>query len=112
MAWPVYSTALFRAAGFTGDATVSVPAGQIFIVRDIDVYADVPNLGRVVFYAIELPTNATFAWFNWSSLEQNLKMWRGRQVISPQGGAGALLVRNIGGSPCDVSISGYVLTQP
>jgi len=110
LAYPVYSSVLFRAQGVTGEHDVFVPAGEVWVVRDLDAYGTVDSLGRIELYLVELPSFATFAWFNWSSGEQNLKQWRGRQVITPQGGAGALRVQNLGGTPVDVSVSGYRFT--
>ena len=109
---PVYSKVFFRQAGFTGVTTLTVPSGFVWVVRDVDVYADISDLGRVDFFLSELATNAAFVWFNWSSGEQNLKMWRGRQVIAPLSGAGGLTIKNDGGEGCDVSISGYELSEP
>jgi len=89
-----------------------VPAGFVWVLRAVDVYADVSDLDRVDFFVSEASTDAAIVWFNWSSAEQNAKHWEGRQVIPELGGAGGLRIKNDGGQGCDVSVSGYELSLP
>ena len=107
MATPVYTVPFFRQTGLVGEVTVDIPSGQTWVVRDVDAYASVSALGRVDLFVMAGPDRTAFVWFNWSSGEQNAKHWEGRQAIVSDTTVRSLIVRNDGGDPVDVSVTGY-----
>jgi hypothetical protein len=113
---PVYSVVIHRERGFEGSLTIAPPAGYVWVVRDVDVYANAQLDQATDFFVEEASTGATFVWFNWSASEQNLKQWRGRQVIPSLALGGGITIRQVTtlpdiSLPVDVSISGYQLTE-
>lgn len=110
MARPVYSLRIFASAGLVpGAGTVGpvVPAGLIYVLRDIDAFCDTAASGdnMVVFsqvggilWDLLIPTTPEGAGFQ----------WRGRQVYAEGEQIG---FRSFQGT-WSVAASGYQLTLP
>lgn len=107
-----YSRCLFRLAGLTGFHQINVPPGYLWIMRDIDVYGNMTIDRTADILVSELFSDATIAWFHFDLGERRHDQWVGRQVIPYTQGLGGLQIRNEETGPCDVSISGYVLSDP
>lgn len=102
----VYSRNFVALATSTVGATVVVPAGGLYIVRDIDVVDASGSANSFVFEG----SSSQVIWFQTytpggptSSFE-----WRGRQVIE----AGDSFRVFSGGGPWHMTVSGYSLTLP
>ena len=102
---PVYSLLIFAEAGVDGLRVMSPPDGFRWVVRDIDVYANVTFASREVH--IIGSQGQTFAWWDWNTGDQAAFHWTGRQCIDPPG-----QLRVVTSDLVDVSISGYQLALP
>lgn len=110
MARAVYSQRFFAFAGATpvGPVGPIVPAGFVFVVRDIDAVvrssgtAQLEILGQVVGQLIALWS------YPQSPVPDNNFEWRGRQVF----GVGERVGISVLSGSWDVAISGYQLTLP
>lgn len=99
----VYSTRFLAVAVATETVTLTVPAGKVWIVRDLDV---VPRSGDVAHNVEWYGSAGQIIWF-WSTVPgggQPAGAWRGRQVFYQGetmsfGGQGAF----------DMTCSGYEL---
>lgn len=103
---PVYSVELVAVAGLAGTVLFTVPAGNIVILRDLDVtyFSGLTSAGCNLTGS----QGQTIAHLGWASLEStSTKSWRGRQVIGP-----AEHFEVITDSALDVTLSGYLLTAP
>jgi hypothetical protein len=101
----VYSTRFYEGKNVTSGTIVTVPAGYIAIVRDIDAFFG----GGIEGGALNVigTLGQTFAWFPFTGLTSAAFTWRGRQVFS----AGES-VRFVSGAGVDLTVSGYLLTAP
>lgn len=100
---PVYSTLLHSLSGFVGEAAFLVPAGQIVVVRDIDVVVGIS--AGVLVWAYD--TSGAQFWakdFGVTTAGKTWDGWRGRQVIP---GPGFFYIST--DAACDVRASGYLL---
>lgn len=103
-ALPLYSKLLLAETGFTGEASLEVPAGYTVVVRDIDVVVGI-TAGLAV-WAYDT-TGAQFFGYTWgaTTYTKQTASWRGRQVIP---GPGYFYVSCDG--ECDFRASGYLLS--
>jgi hypothetical protein len=102
----VYSVTFVDAPGLAGTAFYVIPAGQIIIVRDIDVYYVTGLAGADC--QVQFQGGAVFSFASFGPGDPpSVKSWRGRQV---SGALPGLQVTTSGA--LDVRISGYVLTAP
>lgn len=99
----VYSTNLFSGHDVTSWTSSPVPAGDVVIVRDIDVWFGGGVIGGP--WSVFGIVGQTFAWGHFDGLLAALQSWRGRQVIPPGQTFGFTALPGL-----DVTISGYVLT--
>lgn len=102
----VYSTAFIFQRGLAGNATYTVPAGFVVVVRDVDVYwgqQPVAPTGLVLGAAGQ-------AFWSWAGaiFAANNDNWRGRHVMN----AGDVLTVSVTNGNADVSVSGYRLVAP
>jgi hypothetical protein len=106
----VYSTQFVAGTGLTA-TTVSVgpvPAGEVWILRDVDAYANTGLTSRVDVN-VRGSVGQTIAYLEFPPSTQASKQWTGRQVINP----GESFGYQIGGlDAVDLTISGYRLTTP
>jgi len=100
----VYSTSFFAGQNETAFDLV-VPAGVVWIIRDIDAFFGGGVSGAAANWLN--PTGGTFAYFPFVGLESSAFEWRGRQCFQP-GEHFAF----VSGEGVDVMVSGYVLTLP
>lgn len=106
MARPVYSALLYVHQGLTaGSYRVTVPANQIYVLRDADVFEETNAAGSIMSM---FGTNANQLWFNTTTASLRNFQWRGRQVIPPLNQFGVF----VGSGTWDVAISGYILSAP
>lgn len=110
MAQAVYSLRIFSSAGLSpGAGTVGpiVPAGFVYIVRDIDAFDDTAGAtdNLIIF---SQTSGVLINWVGPSPAAAGCYQWRGRQVYN-EGEQVAL--RSFVGT-WGVSISGYQLTLP
>jgi hypothetical protein len=115
MAQPVYSILMFGQQGVRGENLVNVPPGKRWIVRDIDAYCNVGEVGDAELYVGDFNRALTFWYQAWFPPIQPtepgfIRQWRGRQVIDYADGAGVLKIVQQGTTGIDVMISGYELT--
>jgi len=107
MARRLYSVVLFQAVGLTGlQNTPLVPAGHVWVLRDIDVY----NSTNFVVAQLHVhgPIGQTIAFFA-GRIQSDISLtWRGRQVFPA--GTGIGFDANIG--QWDIMASGYDLLSP
>jgi hypothetical protein len=102
---PVYSNSFWQSAGHTGDTPLLVPSGQLWVLREFDVYYNpssfVPNAVR-----IEGDYGQTMVWTQFViATGERTFQWQGRLVIA----VGCSIHSD---EATDVSLSGYVLTLP
>lgn len=101
---PLYSSVLIAETGFTGEATLEIPAGLTVVVRDIDAVVGIQAGTSVWAY----DTDGAQFWginFGVTSLPFNTLSWRGRQVIP---GPGFLHIST--SASADIRASGYILS--
>jgi hypothetical protein len=106
----VYSSRLFTQAGLLGTgASVTVPPGQVWIVKAITVYASAGAFDITSFLEDE-PSGAALIEWSWSSLDAQSYAYYGALVFEP--GAGFhFQVNTAGTAGVDVSASGYRLSS-
>lgn len=104
----MYSTNFVAVAGLVGLEPLTVPAGEVWILRDLDAYAT--GVISVPFTILWLHgvNGQAIAYHQWLAGVQETFEWRGRQVLSP---GTTWDVRSDNGA-VDVTVSGYVLTAP
>lgn len=102
-----YSKLLAEGTGSDTDppSTYLVPAGKVWIVRDIDAYSNA-GLADAVLYVKDIVPGYLFAIAKVAVGSQNVVQWRGRQVLDA--GAQGLEVASNAGS-WTWRISGYEL---
>lgn len=104
---PVYSIRIFAQGALTGTHPVTVPAGLVYVLRDVDVWSRTQTSGDA--FAI-LGSNAQLLWFVAIPPLVNpwIGQWRGRQIFN----AGETVTFESAGGEWDVTASGYQLTLP
>lgn len=100
----VYSVQFYEGRDVSS-ATLTVPPGLIWIVRDIDAFFGGGLSGDACNFVGSL--GQTFAYFSYIALISTGFTWRGRQVFNPGQTFGF-----VSGEGVDVTISGYQLTLP
>jgi len=102
----LYSVSFLALEESTDVTPVGVPAGETWVIRDIDVYwgnqIEAPT-GRILGSA-----GQAFAIWQGAVLAPNVMSWRGRHVITGPG----TLTASVDVGNADISISGYRLTAP
>jgi len=101
----VYSKRFIAASGITAEVSETVPAGVIWILRDVDIYCNAPLGGSRFFLEGSIHQTLWSAVTNPNSI--NAVGWRGRQVLVS---GESFYVR--ADTPTDVTISGYELSLP
>jgi hypothetical protein len=101
---PVYSRLLAIQRSFTGTATLDVAADVVVVIRDVDVYISA-DLTGAINYRLLGSAGQTIDWAVCDIDTTIVHQWRGRQVMPP--GSSWSFVTD---GPCDVTISGYVLS--
>lgn len=99
---PVYSVKLVQATGTTSLDVGPVPPGEVWILRDLDMYCN--NGGVSPSDAFLRGALGQAIWWNSNAPGSNYASWRGRQVLNE----GEHFFWS-SGSPCDVTVSGYQL---
>lgn len=102
----VYSKRFIQEGGLDGSATVTVPTGVVWIVRDLDSVVHSGDPGVIVLQGAadqdiwigDTATTSTTLWYG----------WRGRQILY----AGETLTVLVASGSWDVTVSGYELTSP
>lgn len=89
--------------GTTGYTSPAVPAGEVHVIRDVDVYGNA-GVGGAINFWLTGESGQTIWYKNWSPSQQSAEQWRGRQVIGPGQSWGFHC-----DAPLDVTVSGYVL---
>ena len=100
----VYSVRFYEGRNVTG-GTFTVPAGVIWIVRDVDAFFGGGLAGGALDVVGTL--GQTFAWFPFTGLTAAAFQWRGRQVFNPGDVWGFT-----SGQGIDLTLSGYSLIAP
>lgn len=111
MPLPLYSKLLAAIAGGTGTTTVGpVPAGFIWIVRDVDGVGNGSGAAGTLYLELIDPSAAIviFAAFDLPATGNTNTPWRGRQVL-PEGWSLRVLPA---GAYWQGAISGYQLSSP
>lgn len=101
----VYSKQLLAQSGVTALVTVQVPAGKIWILRDVDVYVNAGLAGSR--FTLEGSASQAIYTHVTSPNTTESAQWRGRQVLGP---LQTFAVK--ADDPTDVTVSGYELTAP
>jgi len=112
VAQPVYSRRLWGDHVPNGTVEIYVPEGKLWIVRDMDAYANVSSTGQVDLYVIDRLSGATVWWTKYIETQQETRQWRGRQVFHYSQGQGGIIIQNIGSHAVDLFMSGYELSDP
>lgn len=103
----VYSSNFGQLHAFNGLYAFNVPAGQVLVLRDVDLFAPAQigtevevflqgDLGQTIWYVVADGTTAIN------------EQWRGRQVF----GEGQQIYVNVTSGHVDVTLSGYLLSLP
>ncbi len=101
-----YSKRFYRAHGLNGtDTSGAVPAGKIWIVRDIDSYSSSGASPQVWWVKLNT-TGIPFATFKLAAFSQDGVQWRGRQVLVE----GEVITIDTNTYTVDIMISGYELS--
>lgn len=98
-----YSTSFAALQGLSGDHALTVPSGEVWVIRDIDVYAD--DFAPAEFYFIGASTQTIAYWQSSGASTPSTYQWRGRQVFEP---GETIILRAT--NAADVTMSGYRLT--
>ena len=101
----MYSHRFFAGKGVASQIDEHVPAGVLWIVRDVDVYCNAPLGGARFTFMGELGQAIWTA--VWAPNTTSAQQWRGRQVFET-----GTLFSVKADEPTDVTVSGYVLTLP
>ena len=100
----LYSERIWEGRNVTSLA-YTVPAGKRLVIRDIDCFFGGGIGGGAANFTGTL--GQTFAYFSFTGLSSSAFEWRGRQVFY----AGET-VAMVSGQGIDVTVSGYLLTEP
>lgn len=106
MALPVYSIQMY-ANNLNGGASVTVPAGVKWVVRDIDVSYVTSSSTRADLYVVMTGVIVWYQALETMSLPGVSAAWRGRQVIDPGDTLQFITSELLG-----IKVSGYALTLP
>lgn len=110
MALPVYSLRIFAHASLvTSAGTVGpvVPAGFVYVLRDVDVFEETGAQGVTLSVVNPLGGYLT-VFLTGSTLQSRVQQWRGRQVYHPGEQVGFFA----GSGQWAIMASGYQLTLP
>lgn len=103
----VYSTLLVAEQGLSAPLSLTVPPGYIWILRDLDLYNG-GGLGSAELFLVGSSGQAIYWARQTPGSDASVFQWRGRQVIE----GGQSVTVNVTSGDWDVSLSGYVLSQP
>jgi hypothetical protein len=104
---PVYSLRIFGGQLTATSSSVTVPAGLLYIVRDIDVVLTTPS-GTSVFFLSD-PAGGILWYVSVDpAVTARWQGWRGRQVYED----GEVLTMTAQSGTWDIHVSGYQLTLP
>jgi hypothetical protein len=92
--------------GTTSVVSLSVPAGFVYVIRDLDVFLTA-GISDATGYLKGSSGQAIF-YFTQTALNSGYHSWRGRQVFE----AGESFSFDPGGDAMDFTLSGYKLTAP
>jgi hypothetical protein len=113
---PVYSRAFIIQPGLTGETTLDVPEGHVYVVRTISAYTNPPVDATPRLFFMDSFTNATL-WYAEAGFDAvgapkaTYAQFEGRLVFGPQ----TQMKLSVGGQGpvrWDVSVHGYDLTLP
>jgi hypothetical protein len=107
---PVYSTLFVREAGLVGPVYYDISDGTVVVVRSVDVYFGGGSLFPETFRLKDLTSTATVVFMQYDIGVGGGRQWVGRQVFTPTTTGNSL--EFVATSAMDVSVSGYVLTNP
>lgn len=110
MARTVYSTRLYASAGLTAAGGVVgpvVPAGLLYVLRDLDV-AEVSGTAGTIMIAINQAGGQLWAAQRTAATPLGTFQWSGRQVY----GAGERVAFQVFSGTWAIAASGYQLTLP
>jgi hypothetical protein len=108
MTVPVYSTNFIAELGLVGAISLTVPSTEVYVIRDIDVYADGAISVPFTYVFAHGANGQAFFYYQWEPGTQAWEQWRGRQVMSP----GTTWDVTSSNGAVDVTVSGYILTLP
>lgn len=106
MARALYSTRFAALVNQTSDVALEVPAGYVWIIRDLDV-VEVTFAGDHVFAFRGSAGQDIWLVQSGTTVASSVFQWRGRQVLEP----GDELVLHVESGEWDVTVSGYVLSE-
>lgn len=100
----VYSTLFYRQQGLLGYVGIPVPSGQIWVIRDFQVYSGalLPSVVRLK----DGVTGQTIWFYDFGIASNQWADWQGRQVFN----SGDTIGIEADTNPADVRLSGYALT--
>lgn len=109
MARSVYSTRFIQQHGLSGTASYVVPAGFTAVVRDVDSFIGAPVGLNALF--LHGAIGQAIWWTQATIGESQYASWRGRQVYLE--GETIEVEADVGTFDAyDVTVSGYLLTNP
>lgn len=107
MSTAVYSASFIQAAAVEGEERITVPAGQVYILRDIDAWCDQVAAGYEIAF-VGYSGQVFFAAVGSASIPLNNAQWRGRLVFTP----GQTFGCNVVSGSWGVAMGGYILSLP
>jgi hypothetical protein len=108
MAPPIYSERFVSESGAgTGIYGPTVPVGQVFIVRDVDLFEETAA-GGVFAYLANQTGGVLWAFQAGTTIATRYAGWRGRQVFAE----GELVQVHVVNGLWDIAVSGYMLSAP
>lgn len=107
MATPVYSASFFSVPEATGRDVLTVPDGQVWILRDIDMWSNGGLAGAEIFF---FGSSDQIFWDRVSdgSKGDSWFQWHGRIVFTPGQTWGSQVLAGTWG----ITAGGYILTLP
>jgi hypothetical protein len=102
----LYSISLFQANGIVGSSVLIVPAGYLWVIRNVDVYVAAPLLSSVDVRMLGT-AGQTIWWLTTDADTTQHAQWEGRQVLP----SGEHLTFSTTGA-ADITASGYQLLEP
>lgn len=102
----VYSASFAQAAALTGTSKVTVPDGQVWVLKDIDVWADSSIEGAFILFA-GYSGQIFYAFECDGTVAGSHDHWTGRIVLQP----GQSFEIQVASNAWDVSVCGYSLSN-